>query len=337
MQPDASAPSNNDAQPGLPPVKPPSGRFILQLFLIPGLIVAGLVLVFVFGGLAWVGTSSPQSFLDRLDSNNPDIRWRAAHELAQVLKRPESLEMASNPKFALDIAERLERASVELERDEYAAKADLKKVLDKIDRDRNLTTETKIQRGNEAALAAWRKLTPQRDLVLFLTSSLGDFTIPVGVHVLSEMVMQDKSAEEKGLVLKRRRAVWALANLGDNMQRHYFGKKVKPDDRVLDNDQKTTILAELDKEAAAAGGLRSLWAQTAMEILQNKRPAGVDAAMEICVRGNDKIKPAEDLFLRELVAFALNFWDGPRVEPTLLWLAHDDGHGKLIEIDEGEG
>src|SRR5207249_7780493 len=64
MQPESPAPSNNDAPAGLPPVKPPSARFIVQLFLIPGLIVAGLVFVFVFGGLSWVGTSTPESFRD---------------------------------------------------------------------------------------------------------------------------------------------------------------------------------------------------------------------------------------------------------------------------------
>src|SRR5713226_4433089 len=125
-QPDQPRPSNNDLPPGpasgLPAVKPPSGRFILQLFLIPGLIVVGLICVFSFGSLAWVGSSSPESFLSRLDNPNPDIRWRAAHELAQVLKRPESLELASNPDFALDIAERLSKALTELEQAEDNAK-----------------------------------------------------------------------------------------------------------------------------------------------------------------------------------------------------------------------
>ena len=52
MQPDSPAPSNNDARVGLPPVKPPSARFIVQLFLIPGLIVAGLFLLRVWSAKA---------------------------------------------------------------------------------------------------------------------------------------------------------------------------------------------------------------------------------------------------------------------------------------------
>lgn len=333
--------NNHDAAalPGLPPVKPPSGRFILQLFLIPGLIVAGLVLVFVFGGLAWIGTSSPDSFLNRLDSNNPDIRWRAAHELAQVLKRPESLEMASDPKFALDIAERLDRANGELDAAEATTKAELKRTLDQIDSETKAGSRERIELGEQAALAAWNKLRPQRDLVLFLTSSLGDFNIPVGAPLLCDTVMQDKSAEIKGLTLKRRRAVWALANLGDNMKRHYFGIGAKSEDKVLTEEQKGKILARLEKEAESRSK-RGYWANYTLRVLRSdpRQPssAGVDAALEICVRGNDKVKPAEDPYLRELTAFALNFWNGPRTEPTLLFLAHDNGHGTRIEINEAE-
>ncbi len=41
-----------------------------------------------------------------------------------------------------------------------------------------------------------------------------------------------------------------------------------------------------------------------------------------------------DQFLRELVAFAYNFWDGPRAEATLQALAHDKGQGTLIGVHE---
>jgi hypothetical protein len=338
MHADGPVPSNNDSpgQPaqGLPPVKPPSGRFILQLFLIPGLIVAGLVLLFVFGGLAWIGTSSPESFLSRLDSNNPDIRWRAANELAQVLKRPESLELASDPKFALDIADRLEAALTELTEQEYKSKKVLDKKLVEIQLDPNLKNEDKEQRKEKERTAAGRKLAPQRNLALYLISCLGDFTIPVGVPLLGEVAMNNQGFEPKGLILKRRRAVWALANLGDNVQRHYFGKNAKPEDKVLSNEQKAAILAQLKKEAAGDGN-RAKWARTTYGILEKLHPSGVDKALEICALGQRrKIKPADDIFLRELVALALNFWDGDRVEPTLLQLARDNGHGKRFEINE---
>jgi hypothetical protein len=331
MQANGPVPNNNDnpGQPGLPPVKPPSGRFILQLFLIPGLIVAGLVIVFVFGGLAWVGSSSPQSLLTKLDSDNPDIRWRAAQDLAQLLLRPESLELASDPKFGLDLVERQDQALAELEQAENATKEGLKKTLAQIHADSSLNSEQKEKRSKEAQAAAWRKLAPQSDLVLFLTMSLGALTLPVGAPVLCDTAMKDHSPEVIGLALRRRQAVWALTKLGEKMQRHYFGKNTKPDDKVLTLDQKARIIAQLEKEAAGTGK-RAYWAGYALGVVQNKRPAGVDIALEICVRGNDKIKPADDPSLREYVAGALLFWDGDRVEPTLLWLSRDDGHGKRI-------
>jgi hypothetical protein len=326
QQPEQSKPSNNNLPPGgLPAVKPPSGRFILQLFLIPGLIVVGLICVFSFGSLAWVGSSSPESFLNRLDNSNPDIRWRAAHELAQVLKRPESLELASNPNFALDIAERLTSALAELEQAEDKAKKELGIKLSEIARS-NLSSEEKIKQEEQAALAAWRKLRPQRDLVLFLTSSLGDFTIPVGVHVLGTIAMKDKSAEIKGLSLRRRRAVWALANLGNNMQTRYFGKGATEERKPLSADQKSKVLERL---AAIATGSseRAKAAHYAYDVLTGKAPSEVDKILAMCAK-------SDDVFLREETAVALNFWDGPLTLPTLVLLSRDDGHGQMIRVNE---
>src|SRR4051794_40116275 len=88
MQPGPSNPVPAP-EPGLPPVEPPSGRFIVQLFVVPGLIV--LVVVMVLMGLFYLTSrQSPEYFLRQLDSDNADIRWRGAADLAQILKRPES-------------------------------------------------------------------------------------------------------------------------------------------------------------------------------------------------------------------------------------------------------
>src|SRR5205823_12763934 len=98
MQAEAPQPSENSESPkGLPPVTPPSGRFIAQLFLVPGLIVAvAVVIVMVVSSL--VGSShKAEVFLRKLDSANADVRWRGAHELAQVLTPPERLAPASDP------------------------------------------------------------------------------------------------------------------------------------------------------------------------------------------------------------------------------------------------
>jgi hypothetical protein len=326
MAPDSSPPSSHNPTRGLPPVKPPSGKFILQMFLIPLLIVGGLVIVLIFGGLIPVGSSTPESFLTRLDNPNPDIRWRAAHELSQVLIRPESLELASDPDFALDLAERLQKALDSLEQAEYAAKNELGKVLDQIENDTTLSRDDKATRQDQAALAAWNKLRADRNFVLFLTSCVGEFTIPVGVHVLSSIAMKEKSAEMKGLSLRRRRAVWAFASLGNNMRQHYLGINADANTKVLTAQQKDAILEKLGKTAAATGD-RAKMAHYAYDVLLQKEPAKVDVVMEFCAK-------SDDIYLRELVALALNFWDGDLVEPTLLMLSKDNGHGKWIAVTE---
>src|SRR4051812_24089917 len=107
---------------GLPPVQPPSGRQILRLFVVPALIVLVLVGLFLVGpslarglgrlfGLASADTRSADGFLRDLDSSNPEVRWRAASDLAQVLLRKP--ELASDADFALALAERLRSARKE--------------------------------------------------------------------------------------------------------------------------------------------------------------------------------------------------------------------------------
>ena len=69
----------------LPPVKPPSAGFIVQLFLIPALIVMAVVAVWaLFGRLADSGTDWAQLVVE-LGSGNEHRRWRAAQELQKCL------------------------------------------------------------------------------------------------------------------------------------------------------------------------------------------------------------------------------------------------------------
>src|SRR5947209_5674261 len=92
---------------GLPPVTPPSGRFIAQLFLVPGMIVLVAVLLLLAFRYLVGGGYEPANFLKQLDNDNADIRWRGASDLAQVLKRPESMNLRSDAAFALELAQRL--------------------------------------------------------------------------------------------------------------------------------------------------------------------------------------------------------------------------------------
>src|SRR5262249_2836788 len=115
MEPEASKdPANSQAARGLPPGAPPSGRFIAQLFLVPGLILAAALLILLGFRYLVGGPHSADYLLRQLDSSNADIRWRGASDLAQVLKRPESVVLRADAKFALDLAERLRAALDEL-------------------------------------------------------------------------------------------------------------------------------------------------------------------------------------------------------------------------------
>ena len=117
-------------------------------------------------------------------------------------------------------------------------------------------------------------------------------------------------------------------SLGDNMNRRYFGKGVGENDPVLSAQQKKGVLGKLAKAADGEGERASL-ARYAQGVLENKIPAQVDKCLAECANH-------EDIFLRELVAMALNFWDGPLTEPTLLMLSRDEGKGLRIEITDAD-
>lgn len=297
------------AEAGLPPVEPPSGRFIVQLFLVPGVIVLGVVL-FLMAIFYYTTSRSPEYYLRQLDSDNADIRWRGASDLAQILKRPEGAghKWKSDAHFALELAERLRTA------------------LDELRNTERTTAEKAATLPSAEGELAWRKVTPLRNHASFLASALGDFHVPVGVPLLAEMCMHDladQGPDVKGNTLQRRKAIWSLANLGVNTR----------DFSKLSAEKQAEAIDVLRSEAAAATP-RAAWARTALAYLA---PVGqpvhdavrVDQVLARCAEARDR-------YLREQVALAFNFWDGPLTEPTLLKLAHDDGHGTLLRVNEQE-
>lgn len=75
------------ADDALPPVEPPSAAFLVQLFLVPGLIVAIIVCVWLaFHWLAHLG-NDPQAYVRTLQRDN-EGRWQAALNLANDLRGP---------------------------------------------------------------------------------------------------------------------------------------------------------------------------------------------------------------------------------------------------------
>jgi hypothetical protein len=289
----------------------------VQLFLVPGLIVTVVLLILLGFGYLASSERTADKFLSDLDSSNVEIRRRGAHDLAQTLRRPESLALASDPKFALGIATRLRKALTELDEVEKA------------------TAERVAKLSLDEQKSAWHGLAKQRDHVSFLIASLGGFTVPVGIPLLSEIALKEQAPDLKGNTQRRRGAVWALTNLGENFKRRFIGANARPGDKILGQAEKTAIIVELKRETAG-GGERAEWAENALSyILQSDpgepylRRVAVDRTLSECAR-------SEDPFLREHVALALYFWDGELIEPTLLRLTHDNGHGPRIETSEDD-
>ena len=94
-------------------------------------------------------------------------------------------------------------------------------------------------------------------------------------------------------------------------------------------------------EEAASGGERADWARAALDYMSGPRAnklqgLGVDKALTVCALDHDP-------FLREIAAFALNFWEGDasereQLEQLLVKLAVDSGQGEedLAQIREEE-
>jgi hypothetical protein len=292
---------------GLPPVTPPSGKFIAQLFLVPGLMV--LVAVFMVLALRYLfgGGDQPADFLKKLDSDNADIRWRGASDLAQVLNRPEAMYLRSDPAFALELAQRLRTGFNDLLEEEKRVQA------------RTATASAADKK------AAWGKpLNAKRDYVNFLAAALGDFVVPVGVPLLSEIVLRADSPDPRS-ILRRRQALGALAGLGDNRQAFH---KLPP-------DQQAAIVDVLTAETGSKNPQRAVWARNGLYHLDKKHlAAGSTEGIVLVDQTLAEAALDQDQNLRELVGLAFNFWDGPRAEATLQRLARDRGHGTLAGFPE---
>jgi hypothetical protein len=300
MSSDTSPPPDH----GLPPVQPPSGRQMLQLFVVPALIVLVLVGIFLAGpallrGVNWVfGRTSADArtadqFLRDLDNPNAEVRYRAASDLAQVLLRKD--ELAADVDFALGLSDRLKAA---LDQSAEAEKAFASKVAG-------------LSEGER--LRERKKLEADRNLITYLTGCLGHMMVPTGAALLGEMATQTGGMEPDALAERRGRALFALATLGDKL-----GKFDK-----LSDERKDAIEEKLRESKAGA-------ARAALEHLRARRSGkpdtmGVSGVLE-------KTAADEDIYLRQLTALASNFWHGTAaeeksIEGLLVALSHDPGTG----------
>jgi hypothetical protein len=283
---------------------------ILRLFLVPLLILVVLVGLFLLGPVlqGWLNrmlgrapgdTRSAAQFLIDVESDNPEVRWRAASDLAQVLLRNDAL--AADVPFAVRLADRLDTA---LQQSAPAEKAFA-------DRQEGLTP---AERAREL-----KKLEPDRNLIIFLGASLGNCVVPVGVPLLTRMAVQQGGLEPDALAQRRSRALFALATLGKNLDRF----------DALSEEQKDAIERQLEEAPEKFG--HGDWTRATLELLRDRRRGkpgtmGVAEALRKCAED-------EDPFLRELAAFASNSWAGNAreedvIEKFLLKLSDDAGAGQ---------
>lgn len=90
----------------LPPVAPPTTGFFVQLFVLPAVIVFGIMLVwFLFGKLAG-GERSIEDYVTIIRSDRED-RWKAAHDLSRLLR--EDSAYARDPELNLMLNQALQR------------------------------------------------------------------------------------------------------------------------------------------------------------------------------------------------------------------------------------
>jgi hypothetical protein len=281
---------DSDFARGLPAVTPPSGKFIVQLFLVPGLIVAGILAVLVPFVVWQTRPYRADVLLEDLRSSNADVRWRAAERLSKVLpsdcKEP-TPRYAFDVKFALDLSEELRKA--------------IQEEADMLARIGNKTKDDLPK--------AYKELESQQDLIRFLIGSLGYFDVPVTAPVLCELAVHAAPADNKVLLERRQDAILALAKLGDNLQ--YF--------RALPAERRDTVLAELERETQSSGDRRKA-AQAALDFLKDGKALGVEAALETCAKSDLAV-------IRQLAALAFSFWDVGEAEQTLINLTRDDGRG----------
>lgn len=90
------------ADDALPPVEPPSAAFLVQLFLVPGLIVAIIVCVWLaFHWLAHLG-NDPQAYVRTLRRAN-EGRWQAALNLANDIRGPGGAALKNDAALATEL------------------------------------------------------------------------------------------------------------------------------------------------------------------------------------------------------------------------------------------
>lgn len=217
---------------GLPPVETPNARMIVQLFLVPGILVAvviGFILAF-FGGVG-TGPRDPRQFIQGLTDASGHKRMQTAHDLAQML--PRKPELRRDAKFALDIAELLQR--------EWEL--------------------IKAERANPSLKKRETERADDIELIAYLPKAVASFNVPVGLSLLESMVEEnDGKLNDEGRLSQYRNGLYSIGLLGSQLQEF---------DR-LSVEEQNQIIAALESEAGDRPG-RAQWAAQSLAYLKNRQ------------------------------------------------------------------
>ena len=103
----AAARDLSDLPDHLPPVQPPSAGFIIQLFVVPAIIVAVVVGLYLLFTRMASGEADWRQLVSDIRSENPHVRWSSANQLATLLtdaaqqpKDPASVALSTNREIA---------------------------------------------------------------------------------------------------------------------------------------------------------------------------------------------------------------------------------------------
>lgn len=175
---DPDGPSST-ASVSLPPVEAPTGTFILQLFLIPLLIVAIVVLVWLlFSWMANMGQDNPKTLVEAL-ARGDDSSWQRAYQLADLLRSPD-------PKYDA------------LRRDSALAG----QLAAMLEQDLKVPAE-----GESARVRVMRRM--------FLCRALGSFEVTKGLPVLIEAAQTERHPIEAEVRLAAIEGITTLADRND--------------------------------------------------------------------------------------------------------------------------
>ena len=234
----------------LPPVEPPSAGFILQLFVIPGIIVVVIVAVWLmFSWIAHHASTRPEDVVQGLQGSGP-ARWQRANELADMLRNSRHTEFRQNSVAATQLAEILQR---------------------------ELMTATSPGGMEPGAV----------NLRYFLCRALGEFEVADGLEVLSEAATTSRDPREQWV---RRGAIQAIAVLGYHLQQENPNSPsdyavLEPTLILLANDENDLIRSET---AFALGRIGTPVMMKQLEIMiGDPHPdTRYNAAVALAQRGN---------------------------------------------------